>query len=40
VPSELARAGARFEIDVLGEMRTAIVHTEPLFDPQGLRLRA
>ena len=40
VPSELARAGARFEIDVLGEMRTAIVHTEPLFDPRGLRLRA
>jgi dimethylglycine dehydrogenase len=40
VPSVLARAGARFEIDILGEMRTAIVHLEALYDPQGLRLRS
>jgi dimethylglycine dehydrogenase len=40
VPAALARDGARFEIDVLGEMRTATVRLEPLYDPQGLRLRA
>jgi dimethylglycine dehydrogenase len=39
VPTALAREGARFEIDILGEMRTATVHLEPLYDPQGLRLR-
>ena len=40
VPAELAREGARFEIDVLGEMRAATVHLEALYDPQGLRLRS
>jgi dimethylglycine dehydrogenase len=40
VPSALARDGARFEIDVLGDMRTAIVHLEPLYDPKALKLRA
>ncbi|HEY0766385.1 MAG TPA: FAD-dependent oxidoreductase [Steroidobacteraceae bacterium] len=39
VPSALAREGARFEIDILGEMRAAIVRLEPLYDPRGLRLR-
>jgi dimethylglycine dehydrogenase len=39
VPTTLAREGARFEIDILGEMRTATVRLEPLYDPQGLRLR-
>jgi len=39
VPSALVREGARFEIDILGEMRAATVHLEPLYDPQGLRLR-
>ena len=39
VPAGLARAGARFEIDILGEMRTATVRLEALYDPQGLRLR-
>jgi dimethylglycine dehydrogenase len=39
VPSALAKDGARFEIDVLGQMRTAIVRPQPLYDPQGLRLR-
>jgi len=39
VPSALAREGARFEIDILGELRTATVRLEPLYDPQGLRLR-
>jgi dimethylglycine dehydrogenase len=40
VPAALAHEGARFEIDILGEMRTATVRLEPLHDPQGLRLRS
>jgi dimethylglycine dehydrogenase len=40
VPSALARDGERFEIDILGEMRSAIVRREPMYDPQGLRLRS
>ncbi len=39
VPAALARDGARFQIDILGELRTATVRLEPLYDPQGLRLR-
>jgi dimethylglycine dehydrogenase len=39
VPAALARDGERFEIDILGEMRTAIVRLEALHDPQGRRLR-
>jgi len=39
VPTALAREGARFEIDILGEMRSATLRLEPLYDPQGLRLR-
>jgi dimethylglycine dehydrogenase len=39
VPAALARGGARFEIDILGEMRAATVRLEPLYDPKGLRLR-
>ena len=40
VPAALAREGARLEIDILGEMRTATVRLEPLYDPQGARLRS
>ncbi|HYL03613.1 MAG TPA: FAD-dependent oxidoreductase [Steroidobacteraceae bacterium] len=40
VPTALARDGERFEIDILGEMRPAVVRLEPLYDPQGLRLRS
>jgi dimethylglycine dehydrogenase len=39
VPTALARDGEMFEIDILGEMRTATVRLEPLYDPQGQRLR-
>jgi dimethylglycine dehydrogenase len=39
VPAGLARDGERFEIDVLGEMRTATVRLQPLYDPAGVRLR-
>jgi dimethylglycine dehydrogenase len=40
VPTALARDGARFEIDILGEMRSATVRLEPLYDPQGRKLRS
>ncbi|HUA89785.1 MAG TPA: aminomethyltransferase family protein, partial [Steroidobacteraceae bacterium] len=40
VPAQLARDGARFEIDVFGELRTATVRLEPLYDPRGERLRS
>jgi dimethylglycine dehydrogenase len=40
VPATLAHDGARFEIDILGELRTATVHLQPLYDPAGLRLRS
>ena len=39
VPSALARDGESFKIDILGEMRTATARLEPLYDPQGRRLR-
>jgi dimethylglycine dehydrogenase len=39
VPAALAKDAARFEIDILGQMRTAIVRLQPLYDPQGVRLR-
>jgi dimethylglycine dehydrogenase len=40
VPTALAREGARFEIEILGEMRAATVRLEALYDPQGVRLRS
>jgi dimethylglycine dehydrogenase len=40
VPTPLARDGARFEIDILGEMRAATVRARPLHDPEGRRLRS
>jgi hypothetical protein len=36
----MAVDGERFQIDIFGEVRTAVVRREPLYDPQGLRLRA
>jgi dimethylglycine dehydrogenase len=39
VPAALAREGAYLEIDILGEMRTATVRLQPLYDPEALRLR-
>ena len=39
VPAALAKDGESFEIDILGEMRSATVRLEPLHDPQGRRLR-
>jgi dimethylglycine dehydrogenase len=43
VPAELADpiggGGSRFEIEVVGRRRPARIQTEPLHDPQGLRMR-
>ncbi len=40
VPAAMAVDGGRFQIDIFGEVRSAIVRRDPLYDPQGLRLRA
>jgi dimethylglycine dehydrogenase len=40
VPTALARDGERFQIDILGQQCDAIVRLQPLYDPQGLRLRS
>jgi dimethylglycine dehydrogenase len=38
--SDLAREGARVQVDVFGEMRAAVVGREPLYDPANERLKA
>ncbi len=38
-PTGMIAEGAAFEIEILGEMRPAILITEPLFDPKGERMR-
>ncbi len=40
VPVGMIEEGARFEIEILGELRPATLITEPLFDPRGARMRA
>ncbi len=39
VPVATIEEGARFEIEILGDLRPARLVTEPLFDPQGERMR-
>jgi dimethylglycine dehydrogenase len=43
VPAELATPDAAgtsgFEIEIIGRRRPARLQPEPLFDPQGLRMR-
>ena len=39
VPAAMAKDGARFEIDILGQLCAATVRAEPIYDPGGLRLR-
>jgi len=39
VPTALARDGERFEIDILGNLCAATVRLQPLYDPEGRRLR-
>ncbi len=40
VPTEAAKPGLTAEIEILGQMRPAVMLTEPLFDPDGSRMRA
>jgi dimethylglycine dehydrogenase len=40
VPTALARDGERFEIDILGNVCPATIHLNPLYDPEGKRLRS
>ena len=37
---ELAEAGTRLEVEVLGERLAAVVESDALYDPQGEKLRA
>jgi dimethylglycine dehydrogenase len=39
IPTELADANGAFEIEIIGRRRPARLQPEPLFDPQGLRMR-
>ncbi len=40
VKSEKAVAGSAAAVDLLGEKRPAVIHTEPLYDPSNTRLRS
>jgi dimethylglycine dehydrogenase len=39
VPAALARSGATFEIEIIGQRRPARLLDEPVFDPAGERMR-
>jgi len=39
VPRELRADGERFEIEILGERRPAVLTIDPLLDPKGERMR-
>jgi dimethylglycine dehydrogenase len=39
VPAALTEASTGFEIEILGERRGAVLAGEPLYDPEGLRMR-
>ncbi len=39
VPVEMIEEGAAFEIEILGDMRPAVINNTPLFDPDGARMR-
>ena len=40
VKADKATPGAKLQVNVLGTMRSATVHAEPLYDPKNQRLRA
>ena len=40
IPIELAQAQDGFEIEIIGNRRPASIQSEPVLDPQGLRMRA
>jgi dimethylglycine dehydrogenase len=39
VPVAMIEEGAEFEIEILGDMRTAVINNTPLFDADGARMR-
>ena len=39
LPVGMIAEGREVEIEILGEMRRAKLYTEPLFDPDGARMR-
>ena len=39
VPVEMIEEGAEFDIEILGDLRPARLISEPLFDPEGARMR-
>ena len=39
VTAELATPGTALEVEIFGARRAAVVGTEPLYDPDNLRLR-
>jgi dimethylglycine dehydrogenase len=39
VPTAMIEEGATFEIEILGQMRTAAINSTPLFDPKAERMR-
>jgi glycine cleavage system aminomethyltransferase T len=39
VPIELAIAGTAFEVEINGENYAAKIIDQPLYDPQGLKMR-
>jgi dimethylglycine dehydrogenase len=40
VRTDKAAPGVKLEVEILGQMRSATVHAEPLYDPKNERLRA
>ena len=40
IKADKAAPGTRLQVNVLGQMRNATVHAEPLYDPKNQRLRA
>jgi dimethylglycine dehydrogenase len=40
VRADLAAPGTKLQVEILGQMRSATVQQEPLYDPSNLRLRA
>lgn len=40
IKPEALEAGSQYAIEILGDMRPAILHTEPLYDPRGERMRS
>ncbi len=40
IPTELVHSEGRFEIEIIGRRRPAVIRHEPVLDPEGLRMRA